>query len=126
MSTLKKFEDLDVWKDSIALSKEIYLQTQQANFNQDESLRQQIRSSSVAISTSIAEGFDYQESAKFLEALKLSKIQCGETRSLIALLLEIQFIDNTIYQGLYEKAHLLCQKINGLITYLEDGIANEQ
>lgn len=55
MNTIKKFEDLDVWKNSIALSREIYKEFQNCK---DYSFKDQIQRATVSISSNIAEGFE--------------------------------------------------------------------
>lgn len=119
MATLKNFEELDIWKESIQLAKEIYTITQADIFKNDWSLRDQIRRAVVSISNNIAEGFEHNNNIQFVRYLKIAKASCGEVRSMIFLLLEIEFITNDEKDFLYEKANHLNNKIGSLISYLQ-------
>jgi len=118
MATLKKFEELDVWKDSIHLAKEIYLLTQQDLFKNDWSLKDQIRRAAVSVSNNIAEGFEYNNNNFFIKYLKIAKGSCGEVRSMIQLLHEINYIDEIQKDAYLTIASELSNKIGGLLKYL--------
>ena len=57
MTKIDSFEELDIWKLSIELSKEVYRVTK--NREIDYGLKDQVRRASVSVSSNIAEGFEY-------------------------------------------------------------------
>ncbi len=116
--TLKKFEDLEVWKDSIQLGKEIYILTQGEIFKNDWALRDQIRRASVSVSNNIAEGFEYNNNNYFIKYLKIAKGSCGEVRSMVILMNEIGYINTNDKNKFYAMSDSLSNRIGGLLKYL--------
>jgi four helix bundle protein len=55
---VRNFEDLEIWKDARALTREIYQLTRDSKFSKDFALRDQIRRAAVSIMSNIAEGFE--------------------------------------------------------------------
>jgi four helix bundle protein len=58
MAAFKKFEDMEVWKKSMNLTRVIYQSTNQPSFSKDYNLVNQIRRSVISIPSNIAEGFE--------------------------------------------------------------------
>jgi four helix bundle protein len=86
MSTIQKFEDLQVWKEGHLLVIATYLATK--SFPKDElfSLTNQIRRSAVSITSNIAEGFGretYKDKAHFYQ-ISLGSILELQNQFLIA------------------------------------------
>lgn len=120
MATLKKFEDLEVWKISIQLAREIYLLTQNEIFRSDWSLRDQIRRASVSISNNIAEGFEYNNNNQFMKFLRIAKGSCGEVRNMLVLINEIGYINQNEKEKYYVMVNCLSNRIGGLLKYLNE------
>ncbi len=55
---IQKFEDLNIWKDSLKITKDIYDLTSKKEFSRDFGLRDQIRRAIVSVSSNIVEGFE--------------------------------------------------------------------
>ena len=55
MPTIRKFEDLQAWKDAIALADAIYAETRTPSFAKDFGLVDQMRRAAVSISSNISE-----------------------------------------------------------------------
>ena len=73
MATIKRFEDLDVWKKARALAKKIYIITSKEPLAKHFRLRDQMRGSAGAIMDNIAEGFDRGSRFEFVNSLGYSK-----------------------------------------------------
>lgn len=58
MARIHSFEEIEAWKASHILIKEIYLITNQSLFSTDYGLKDQMRRAAVSISANIAEGFE--------------------------------------------------------------------
>lgn len=119
MAGMKNFEDLDIWKDSIQLAKEIYLLTQKDVFEKNQVLRDQIRQNTFSISNQIVQGYEMNSNQQFLKHLKLAKITCSESRSMISLLYEIGLIEIEEKEKISSLTTLLSNKIVGLIKFLD-------
>lgn len=126
MPTAKRFEDLEIWNDSIQLAKEIYLLTQRESFKQDFDLKNQIRRATVSISNNIAEGFEYNCNNSFIRFLKIAKGSCGEVRSMIILMNEINYMNATEKNRLYLLTSLLSKRIGSLLNYLSQNKEKER
>ena len=58
MATIKRLEDIDSWKSSRELTRQIYELTSSGEFCRDFGLKDQIRRACVSILSNIAEGFE--------------------------------------------------------------------
>src|SRR5260221_14703006 len=81
--TIRHFEDLEIWKLSLLMAKEIYNLTLKNDFAKDYGLRDQIRRAVVSVSSNIAEGFERNNNNEFIYFLKIAKGSNGEVRSQI-------------------------------------------
>lgn len=120
MPKIDSFEELDIWKLSVELSKSIYKITERKEI--DYGLKDQVRRASVSVSSNIAEGFEYNNNKEFLRFLKYSKGSAGEVRSQVYLLKELGFINDEEYQKMKEDTLLLSKKIKSFMNYLFQSI----
>ena len=74
---VRNFEDLEIWKDARALTREIYQLTRDSKFSKDFALRDQIRRAAVSIMSNIAEGFERGGNQEFIQFLYVAKASCG-------------------------------------------------
>ncbi len=70
---IQKFEELNIWKLSLGVTKEIYDLTAKGNFSRDFGLRDQIRRAIVSVSSNIVEGFEKNNNNEFVRFLKIAK-----------------------------------------------------
>ncbi len=120
MSSVKRFEDLDIWKLSIKISVLIYKVSEEGKLKQDWGLKDQIRRASISISSNIAEGFEYDNNKDFIKYLRYAKGSSGEVRSQLFVLKEIEYINEASYNELSEKLISVSKQISGLIKYLKE------
>lgn len=125
MPTLKKFEDLDVWKDARELAKEIYLLTQQESFKNDIHLIDQIREIAIRIPNFIAKGVESNHHDEFIKSLESAKIACTELYTLFAIIVEIKAIDSDEKIKFETLIDDLLLKISSLINYLQPNQHNQ-
>lgn len=112
MAKILKFEDLDVWKDSMELTKKIYMLFSNCK---DYSFRDQLQRSSVSIPSNIAEGFERQSNKEFIHFLFIAKASCGELRTQLYLAESLNIIQKTDAEELLEYSRKVSAKINKLI-----------
>ena len=120
MSTVSKFEDLDVWKLSRELNKIIGLLIRDKVFERNFRLIRQIEGSSGSIMDNIAEGFERGTRAEFIQFLGYSKGSCGELRSQLYRALDLQYINLDQFKELSKMAMRVSSMLQGFIGYLQN------
>ena len=108
---IEKFEDLEVWKESMSLSVDIY----QLLMNcKDFSFKDQIQRSSISIPSNIAEGYDRQSNKEFIHYLYIARGSCAEVRTHLYLAKEFNYIDEKNFKNLLDST----QKISAMLFNL--------
>ena len=81
MASIKRFEDLEVWKLTFDIANVVYDLTSREPFCKDFALRDQIRRSAISVFSSIAEGFERDGNKELVNFLSIAKGSCGELRA---------------------------------------------
>jgi len=118
MSTIQKFEDLEIWQLARVLAKDIFLLTQNGKLSKKFSLKDQMGRSSGSIMDNIAEGFGRASRLEFIQFLIISTGSADELKSQLYRCLDKEYISKDIFDTLYEKTNAIYKKINGFIKYL--------
>ncbi len=116
---IEKFEDIIAWQKSRELTKDIYAITSLGFFEKDYTLKEQIRRSSISISSNIAEGFERGGNKEFIYFLYIAKASCAELRSQLYIALDLGYTNEIQFQEIYNKAVEINKIITGLINYLK-------
>jgi len=114
---IERFEDIEAWKESRIMVRDIY-----GTFNpvKDFSFRDQIQRAALSIMTNIAEGFDRGSNREFIQYLVIARGSASEVRSLLYAAADNGYIDNAIFEKLFERCTKLTNLINGFIRYLRN------
>jgi four helix bundle protein len=109
-------KELDVWKESIELTKKIYNITK--NFPKEElyGLTNQIRRASVSIPSNIAEGSARNSDKEFIQFLYISLGSLAELETQLIISKEIEY-NKYLFEEEIEK---IKKMILGLIKYLKN------
>ncbi|MEW5975844.1 MAG: four helix bundle protein [Acidobacteriota bacterium] len=85
MTTLKSYQDLEVWKKSIALAEMVYRLS--AGFPAEEKfgLTSQIRRATVSLAANLAEGAERTKTGEFLQFLGIASGSLAETETFLIL-----------------------------------------
>ena len=119
MATCARFEDLPVWKDARALSKEIYRVSATEPFYKDYRFCGQIRAAVGSVMDNIAEGFEKENNKEFIQFLYVAKGSCGEVRSQLHRAKDVEFITDDDYHHCIEQTLNLSAAIANFIHYLK-------
>lgn len=118
MATVNRFEDLEIWKLSRELCKDIYEIIESTTLKNNFKLGNQIDSSSGSIMDNIAEGFERNGNKEFIRFLSIAKASCGETRSQLYRVFDRNFISQEKFEALRDQTEVLSRKIGSFIKYL--------
>jgi four helix bundle protein len=116
--TIKRFEDLEVWKNSRELCKKIRTVCESTSLNKDFSLKDQILRSSGSCMDNIAEGFERDGNKEFINFLYISKGSIGEMRSQVYRPLDFGHIDQKTFDELTNDCINLSSQLANFISYL--------
>ncbi len=119
MSSITRFEDLEIWKLAREICQELYLVREKSGLKGDYRLYDQINGSSGSIMDNIAEGFERNGNKEFAQFLSIAKASCGETRSQLYRVLDRNYISKEEFDLQYEKLQMLSKQIGGFRTYLQ-------
>lgn len=115
---IKRFEDLQIWRLSLKLTKEIYDLTAMNKFAKDFGLRDQIRRAVVSISSNMVEGFEKNNNNELIRYLKISKGSVGEVRNQLYIALAINYINQSEFDKINKEFDILASQIGKFISYL--------
>ena len=112
---IKDYQDLDVWKKSIELVKQIYISTK--NFPKEEmyGLMNQMRRASVSIPSNIAEGKNRQTKKEYIQFLYIALSSISELETQIIIARELRYIDEEMKSGLMEISNHITRMLRNLI-----------
>lgn len=116
--TFESFEDIEAWRKARILANEIFVLTCQDAFSKDFDLKNQIRASSGSIMDNIAEGFERNGKAEFINFLSIAKGSAGEVRSQLYRALDRNYIDETKFNCLKSNVLEISKMISNLMSYL--------
>lgn len=114
-----KFEDLNIWKLSLKITKLIYDISANKYFIKDFGLKDQIRRAVVSISSNIVEGFEKNNNNEFIRYLKISKGSLGEVRNQLFIAKEIDYISLLEFNSINNLLLDLANQTGSFISYLE-------
>ncbi len=106
------FENLQVWKRSVALSVEVYKHFKNCN---DYSFCSQITRSSLSIPSNISEGYERDSIKDKNRFYTIAKGSAGELRTQIMIGIEIKYIHNEIGRNWIQESREISAMLIGLI-----------
>lgn len=120
MPTIKRFEDIESWKEARKLTARLYDLCCRKPLAGDYGLCDQLRRAGVSIMANIAEGFGRGGNKEFIQFLSLSKGSASELKSHLYVLLDVGYIVEADFQKLYAQADHIEVLISGFMNYLQN------
>jgi four helix bundle protein len=114
------FEQLEAWREAKSLAVAIYQLGRIKPLATDFSLRDQIQRAAVSIMSNIAEGYERLHVAEKRQFYNVARASCGELRSQLHLLRDIQFITTEQFEPLTEHANRVGRLTSGLLRSLDN------
>ncbi|HUC81148.1 MAG TPA: four helix bundle protein [Flavisolibacter sp.] len=118
MSTIQRFEDLEIWQLARDLARKVYEVTFLEPVSKDFRYKDQLRGSCGSIMDNIAEGFGRGSKLEFINALTIAKGEAEELKSQLYRGLDVNYLSNLLFQQLYDQTEAIARKIGALINYL--------
>ncbi|MDO9340376.1 MAG: four helix bundle protein [Bacteroidales bacterium] len=116
MSTIKRFEDLEIWQLARELLKLIYDDFRDCK---DFTFRNQINAAGLSIMNNIAEGFSRNSDKEFKQFLNISKGSDGEVKSMYYVAEDQKYVSSQTAIDRRDRADLLLSKITNFMFYLK-------
>jgi four helix bundle protein len=112
---IEKFEDIIAWQKAKEMTILIY-----NNFkdSKDFGFKDQIQRAGVSVMNNIAEGYERKTNNEFRQFLYIAKGSCGEVRSMLYLVKELNTISEDTFKKLYSLAEEISKILSGLIKTL--------
>ncbi len=114
----KSFEEFEVYKKSILLTKLVFELLNSKNFDKEFGFKDQMKRAVVSITNNIAEGSEYNNNRQFIRFLKYAKGSCAEVRNMLILSKELGFCEQENIKISYDMSIEISQNISNFIKYL--------
>ncbi|HET8861331.1 four helix bundle protein [Marivirga sp.] len=118
MATIKRFEDLEVWKDAREFTKVVFQITTTEELKTDFAFKDQIRRASISIMNNISEGFGRYSNKDFRRFLDIATASNLEVKSMLYLGSDLKYIPESKLDNLIQQNEKLHYQLLALIKYL--------
>ncbi|MFA5009698.1 MAG: four helix bundle protein [Patescibacteria group bacterium] len=118
-----KFEKLNVWQSARIFIQTIYKLSQQFPSSELYGLTSQIRRAAVSVALNIAEGCNSGSNKEFNRFLYLSSRSLDEVISCLYLAMDLEYIQKTDFDVIYQAAENLGKQISGLKRFLAQSVS---
>ncbi len=114
-----QFEDLPIWQQARSFLDEVYnLIRASQNLSKDFSLVDQLKRASYSIMLNIAEGFERGGNKEFANFINIAKGSAGEVRSILYILSDNNYIDQTVFNKLKVEIINISTNLSNFRKYL--------
>jgi len=113
-----KFEQLEIWKESIKFTSDVYRATKTFPVEERFGLTQQLRNAAISISLNIAEGSGRYHNRDFLRFLQIAIGSLYEVVSGLSIAKNEKYISENEFKNAYSEAEKIAKMINSFISYL--------
>ena len=114
-----RFEQLDIWKDAIRFSSDIYSVCKIFPKEELFAMCDQLKRASVSISSNIAEGSGSSSNKDFKNYLSISTKSIFEVISLLTIARQNKYISDADFEAFYDKAEILTKRIQAFRNSLK-------
>ena len=118
MAGIKRFEEIMAWQKARDLVRETYRVCGIAPFSRDFGLKDQICRAAVSAMTNVAEGFGRKSSKDFAHFLDVARGSALEVQSLLYVARDLNYLQATEFEKLYQLAAETISLIAGFTSYL--------
>jgi four helix bundle protein len=117
MATVKNFEDLEIWKNSRALTKLVY---EDFRNNKDFGFKDQIQRCAVSIMNNIAEGFCRQSDSEKVNFFNIAKGSASELKNMYYIAEDLKYVSPETTLERRNSAQGIMNGIASFMRYLKN------
>ena len=118
---MSHFEELKVWQKSVDLAVKVYDLTKEGPFKNDFGLKDQIRRSSVSISSNISEGDQLESDKSSIRHLRIAKGSAAELYTQLIISKKIGYISDIDFVFLKSESQEIMAMLTNLIKHRNKG-----
>lgn len=118
---MSHFEELKVWQKAVELAVKVYEITKKEPFSKDFGLRDQMRRSSVSISSNISEGDQLDSDKSSIRHFRIAKGSCAELFTQSVISSRIGYLTSTDFQHLKKESEEILKMLTSLINHRNGG-----
>ena len=115
---IKSYRELEIWKKSIEVVKDIYKLTEGFPKHEVYGLVGQMRRCAVSIPSNVAEGFRRFHNKEYKQFLYVSLGSCAELDTQVTIAKELDYLGEEKEAVILEKMDHICRMISNLIKKL--------
>lgn len=115
---INSYKDLNVWKKSLGLVKEIYLLSKRLPKDEMFGLKSQMRRSAVSIPSNIAEGWMRQHTNEYVQFIYHALGFCGELYTQLTISEGLNYIQHNEIVILYDRLDYVGRMLRKLVGSL--------
>lgn len=120
MAPIKRFEEIEAWQTAREVTRQLYILSDQGQFGRDFGFKDQIRRAAVSVMSNIAEGFESNTQALFINYLGHAKASAGEVRSQLYIAYDLGYVSTEQFNILAGQIRKCSSQVYNFMKYLKD------
>ena len=117
---IRNYKDLNIWKRSIELVKNIYEVSNSFPKEELYVLTSQLRRTAISIPSNIAEGFSRFHNKEYRQFLYIALGSCAELETQIIIANYLKYLDDDRFNDIINESEVICKMISNLIKKIND------
>ena len=117
---IRNYKDLNIWKRSIELVKNIYEVSNSFPKEELYVLTSQLRRTAISIPSNIAEGFSRFHNKEYRQFLYIALGSCAELETQIIIANYLKYLNDDRFNDIINESEVICKMISNLIKKIND------
>ena len=115
MSTIKDFEELEIWKNARPLVSKVYSDFREIK---DYAFKDQVCRAAISVMNNISEGFGRGGNKEFIQFLKIARGSANELKNMYYIAFDLEYSDDDTRISRQQEIQGIINGISKLIQYL--------
>ena len=117
---IRNYKDLNIWKRSIELVKNIYEISNSFPKEELYVLTSQLRRTAISIPSNIAEGFSRFHNKEYRQFLYIALGSCAELETQMIIANYLKYLNDDKFNDIINESEVICKMISNLIKKIND------